>query len=391
MARPRGRLRRRGRPRRTALGPRRRAARHRSHPRPGHRQSRPRRPRRPAAVPRRPPMHAAIQAARRRQPRPHTRREHHAPEACRTPAPEGSHDPTPASLRTRPAGNDDRRRHGTTTHHDTGASPAPGPARRPPGRPTGRAATSSAPGTPGPSSGTAAPPAAPPTPRREQGISAQIITRAPHAAARQGGRPLSSPTSPARSPPPGSRSPGPAPKGSPHRDGDRTASPTSPTSPPAGRSSARCGSPPSPAATGYSSGHGPPGTPTTRHPARPGPGRAFRLYNGDGPSTRPAAPPPQPATSPSPNGNATCYPASLHEHRTPPEDARGPHVRGRPPRLLEGPGSARRRRKLRLVHRVIRRRYERETQAHPAAHYQLYLAEAGRQAAKADPSTEAPE
>ncbi len=28
-----------------------------------------------------PQMHAAIQAARRRQPRPHTRREHHAPEA----------------------------------------------------------------------------------------------------------------------------------------------------------------------------------------------------------------------------------------------------------------------------------------------------------------------
>ncbi len=92
----------------------------------------------------------------------------------------------------------------------------------------------------------------------------------------------------------------------------------------------------------------------TRHPDDPPPqldpdlAGAFRLYNGDGPSTRPAAPPPQPATSPTPNGNATCYPASRHEHRTPPEDARGPHVRGRPPRLLEGPGSARRRRKLRL-------------------------------------------
>jgi hypothetical protein len=38
------------------------------------------------------------------------------------------------------------------------------------------------------------------------------------------------------------------------------------------------------------------------------------------------------------------------------------------------------------VQRVIRRRYVREAQAHPGAHYQLYLTEAGRQAAESGPS-----
>lgn len=35
------------------------------------------------------------------------------------------------------------------------------------------------------------------------------------------------------------------------------------------------------------------------------------------------------------------------------------------------------------VQRVIRRRYVREAQPHPTAHYQLYMTEAGRQAAEA--------
>ena len=127
-----------------------------------------------------------------------------------------------------------------------------------------------------------------------------------------------------------------------------SASPTSPTSPPAGRSSARCGSPPSPAATGYSSGHGPPGTPTTRHPSStrtwpahsgsttataPRPGRPRRRHS------RPRAPRrmgTRPATRPA--GMNTEPRQKMHAVLT--------YVADRPG--CQGPGSARRRRKLRL-------------------------------------------